>query len=63
MPHMILSIPGLLFALVSFIAAFVVARALAQWLKRRRSQKDEEEAAKHQSRQVRRAKNRAKRPR
>ena len=59
---MTLSIAGLLFAFVSFIAAFVAARALSHWLKRRRLQKDEEEATKTQSRQVRRAKARSKRP-
>lgn len=60
---MTLSITGLLFALVSFVATFIAARALAQWLKRRRWQKEEEQAAQNQSRQVRRAKKRAKKPR
>ena len=57
------SIVGLLFALISFIVTFVIARAIAKWLKRRRARKDEEEAAKNESRQVRRARERGKGPR
>ena len=54
------SIAGALFALVSFIATFAVARALRKWFKGRQTRKDEEEALKNQSRQVRRARERNK---
>lgn len=57
------SVAGLLLALVSFLATFVVARALATWLKRRQSRHAVQDAGAKQSRQVRRAKQRAgKRP-
>jgi hypothetical protein len=55
------SIAGLLFALTSFFVTFAIARALGKWLKKRRREKDEQEAARNQSRQVRRAKERARR--
>jgi len=51
--------PGLLLALIGFVAAFGAARALAKWLKQRRTRQSEEVAAQNQSRQVRRAKERA----
>jgi Flp pilus assembly protein TadB len=51
--------PGLLLAVIGFIAAFGVARALAKWLKQRRARRSEEVASQNQSRQVRRAKERA----
>jgi len=53
--------PGLgsiLFALVSFIVTFTVARALAKWFKKRQAEKDALAAEKNQSRQVRRARQR-----
>lgn len=57
------NIAGLLFAVVGFIVTFAAARALAKWVKRRRSNKAEQYAEKTQSRQVRRAKERSgKRP-
>jgi small-conductance mechanosensitive channel len=54
------SIASLLFALVSFIVTFAVARALGNWVKKRRARRDAEEAARSQSRQVRRARQRSK---
>jgi hypothetical protein len=55
-----LSIGTLLFALASFIATFAVARALRQWFLKRKGRKDEQQAARNQSRQVRRAQQRRK---
>jgi small-conductance mechanosensitive channel len=60
---MTLSTASLLFAIVSFFVTFTVVRLLARWLKRRRSVRDEKTAAANQSRQVRRARQRAKAPR
>jgi membrane protein implicated in regulation of membrane protease activity len=57
---MTLSIAGVLFALLSFIATFTFARVLGKWLKKRQAHKDEEAAARNQSRQVRRARERRK---
>jgi hypothetical protein len=51
--------PGLLLALIGFAAAFGAARALTNWLRRRRARRSEEVASQNQSRQVRRAKQRA----
>jgi flagellar biosynthesis/type III secretory pathway M-ring protein FliF/YscJ len=56
------SVAGLLLALIGFIAAFAAARALANWVKRRRASKGEQAALRNQSRQVRRARERRKRP-
>jgi flagellar biosynthesis/type III secretory pathway M-ring protein FliF/YscJ len=52
------SAANMLFALVSFVIAFGAARALSRWLKRRKASKDEQEVARTQSRQVRRARER-----
>ena len=49
------SIASIMFALVSFIITFTVARAIAKWFKKRQMKKDEETAVRSQSRQVRRA--------
>jgi small-conductance mechanosensitive channel len=57
---MTLSIASLLFAFASFIVTFAVARALPKWLKKRRARREAEDAAKIQSRQVRRARQRSK---
>lgn len=58
------SIAGLLLAAIGFIVTFVAARAVANWVKRRRSHKAQQDAQENQSRQVRRAKERGqKRPR
>ena len=58
------NLAGLLFAVIGFIVMFVAARALAKWVKRRRSLKSQHDAYRNQSRQVRRAKERGqKRPR
>ena len=58
------SIAGLLFAVIGFIATFAAARALAKWVKRRQSNKAQQDADMKQSRQVRRAIGRGKkRPR
>lgn len=45
----------LIFAALSFIVTFAVARMLGNWLRKRKAAKKEEEVAKAQSRQVRRA--------
>jgi hypothetical protein len=45
------------------MVTFTVARALARWLKKRRARRDEQELARTQSRQVRRARERSKAPR
>ena len=52
------SIIGRGVALASFFLTFIVARSLAKWMKKRQQRKDEEETARTQSRQVRRAKER-----
>jgi flagellar biosynthesis/type III secretory pathway M-ring protein FliF/YscJ len=57
------SIAALLFAVAGFMVTFTVARALARWLKKRRARRDEQELARTQSRQVRRARERSKAPR
>ena len=54
------SIIGLVVALASFFLTFIVARSLAKWMKKRQQRKDDEETARTQSRQVRRAKERKK---
>jgi flagellar biosynthesis/type III secretory pathway M-ring protein FliF/YscJ len=54
------SIPALLFALLSFIVTFAVARVLGRKWRKRKAEKAELAAAKGQSRQVRRAKQRRK---
>jgi small-conductance mechanosensitive channel len=53
------SVAQLLFGLAGFAAAYAVARALSKWLRRRASQRTEQAALKNQSRQVRRANERA----
>ena len=55
---MTLSIGAFLFALVSFIATFLIARALSKSFRARRARRAEEEARRGQSRQVRRAQQR-----
>jgi hypothetical protein len=56
---MTVSFAGLLFALFGFVATFAAARALATWVKRRQSRRTEQVAFENQSRQVRRANERA----
>jgi flagellar biosynthesis/type III secretory pathway M-ring protein FliF/YscJ len=53
------SLPSLLIALLSFAVTFIAARSLASWFKRRRARQAEQQAEQTQSRQVRRAKARA----
>jgi membrane protein implicated in regulation of membrane protease activity len=50
----------LLFAAVSFILTFAVARALRKWYLKRQEEKKQAQAEKDQSRQVRRARGRKK---
>ncbi|MES2999661.1 MAG: hypothetical protein V4787_03145 [Pseudomonadota bacterium] len=50
----------LIFAALSFIVTFAVARMLGKWWRKRHAAKKEEEVAKGQSRQVRRAHQRRK---
>lgn len=55
------SLVTIVFAILSFIVTFTVALALARWWKKkheRKDRKDEAEAAKGLSRQVRRARQR-----
>lgn len=54
------SIAAILFALLSFVVTFTVARVLGKKWRKKRAEKAELEAAKGQSRQVRRAKQRKK---
>jgi hypothetical protein len=54
------SIPTILFALVSFVITFALARVLGKRWRKKRAEKAVLEAAKGQSRQVRRAQQRKK---
>jgi hypothetical protein len=54
------SIPAILFALLSFVITFAVARVLGKRWRKKRAEKAVLEAAKGQSRQVRRAQHRKK---
>jgi ABC-type sulfate transport system permease subunit len=55
------SLPGILFALTTFVITFIVARTLAKWFRKRKAQREEQAAHVGASRQVRRAKERKKR--
>ena len=55
---MTLSATGIFFALMSFVATFLVARMLGKSFRARRAKRKEEEALRGQSRQVRRARER-----
>ena len=48
----------ILFAVMSFVVTFTVARMLSGAIKKRRARRAEDEARKNQSRQVRRARQR-----
>ena len=52
------SLVTVLFAALSFVVTFTIARALAKWWKKKNEQKAQEEAYKGLSRQARRAKQR-----
>lgn len=54
------NLAGVLFALASFAVTFAVARLLANWLRKRRLEKDELLREQGESRQVRRARQRGK---
>jgi hypothetical protein len=55
---MTLGIVSTLFAVLSFIITFAAARALSKWVRKRGEEKRAQEAARNQTRQVRRAKER-----
>ncbi len=54
------NLPGILFALLSFVVTFAVARLLGKKFRHRRAEKSQQERFKNQSRQVRRARERRK---
>jgi flagellar biosynthesis/type III secretory pathway M-ring protein FliF/YscJ len=52
---MTLSITSVLFVLLGFVVAFTLGRVLKHYFKKRQRLKDEQAAARNESRQVRRA--------
>ena len=52
---------SILIVLASFVLTFLIARTLSKSYRERRKRREEENAAKNQSRQVRRAKERSRR--
>ena len=57
------SLPGILFALTTFVVTFIVARTLSKWLKKRKAGEQQAKALAAETRQMRRARERKSEPR